>query len=266
MKSLMAILGNLLDAIRLGPGFPFRHIAKALGRRRFSVPVKGAGRITIRPGSSDAQTFIDVFRGRAYDIAGWPGFATVMAEYRRITARGDVPLILDLGANVGAASVWFARQFPEARIIAVEPDAENAALCRLNTRALANVTCVTGAIASRSGHVSLRNDGDKAWTIQTAWDPQGQVPAYTIADLVATVGRAGQLFIVKIDIEGFESDLFARGTEWIDEVTVIFIEPHDWMLPGQGTSLNFQEAIGRRRRFEVRISGENLVYVRLPGA
>jgi hypothetical protein len=66
---------------------------------------------------------------------------------------------------------------------------------------------------------------------------------------------------VKVDIEGFEADLFASNTDWLDDVSVVIVEPHDWLLPGRGTSLSFQLELARRA-FEVLVSGENLVYVR----
>ena len=43
---------------------------------------------------------------------------------------------------------------------------------------------------------------------------------------------------------------------------VVIIEPHDWMLPGSATSRTFQRAL-LERDFELLISGENLVFVRV---
>jgi hypothetical protein len=67
--------------------------------------------------------------------------------------------------------------------------------------------------------------------------------------------------LVKIDIEGFESDLFTANTDWLAHVSVVMIEPRDWMLPGQYSSLPFQRALAQRS-FELLISGENLFYIR----
>ncbi len=53
-------------------------------------------------------------------------------------------------------------------------------------------------------------------------------------DLVATIAD-GRLFIVKIDIEGFERDLFDRNIDWVDQAAAIIVEPHDRMLHGAGT-------------------------------
>ena len=55
-------------------------------------------------------------------------------------------------------------------------------------------------------------------------------------------------FIVKIDIEGFESDLFSSNTEWIRRFPLILIELHDWLLPGQACSQNFLKAISAENR------------------
>ena len=70
------------------------------------------------------------------------------------------------------------------------------------------------------------------------------------------------IFIAKIDIEGFEKDLFSSNLGWIDRAEMVIIEPHDWMLPGQQSSATFQRAMGSRD-FELFISGENLIYVRV---
>ena len=83
----------------------------------------------------------------------------------------------------------------------------------------------------------------------------------TINEIVKRHGDGSALFIVKIDIEGFESDLFASQTEWVDDAHVIVLEPHDWLLPGQATSRNFQIVLARHD-FDILISGENLIYVR----
>ena len=40
-----------------------------------------------------------------------------------------------------------------------------------------------------------------------------------------------KLFIVKVDIEGFEQNLFLSNTNWIDNCMLIIIELHDWMIP-----------------------------------
>ncbi len=74
-------------------------------------------------------------------------------------------------------------------------------------------------------------------------------------------GPNARLFIVKIDIEGFERDLFSEGTDWVSDPTVIFLELHDWLFPGKFSSANAQRAMLAQNR-EMLISGENLVFIR----
>jgi hypothetical protein len=70
-----------------------------------------------------------------------------------------------------------------------------------------------------------------------------------------------RLFLVKIDIEGFEIDVFSGRLDWIADAYVVVIEPHDWMLPGEFSSRNFMKAMVEHE-FEIFIIGENLFFVR----
>ena len=64
-------------------------------------------------------------------------------------------------------------------------------------------------------------------------------------------------FIIKIDIEGFEEDLFSKNLEWVDLFPLLIIELHDWMLPKSSNSKNFLQAISKLNRDFVYI-GENI--------
>ena len=66
------------------------------------------------------------------------------------------------------------------------------------------------------------------------------------------------MLIVKIDVEGFEKDVFSGEIGWVSEPHAIIVEPHDWMLPGDGTSFPLQDILLRERR-EMILSGDNLI-------
>lgn len=262
MPFLTTLAKCLLEVVYLGPGFPLRHASALAGRKYHHATLRRGGRVTFRPRTSDAETFIDIFRHGAYDFSWLKQYDRVLNTYRGILESGRAPVIVDAGANVGAASIWFCEVFPDARIYAIEPDRENAEVLRLNTRQRRNVEVIEAAIGSCDGRVSLHNPDKQAWAIQTERDAAGTVPVVTIANLLERDDEAKALFLVKIDIEGFESDLFQGNLEWLDAVEVVIIEPHDWMHPGAGTSRNFQKAM-IERSFEMIISGENLVYLRV---
>jgi FkbM family methyltransferase len=236
----------------LGVGYVFSR--KAIGQGIFSVRTK-YGQLFFRPTDSDLMTFWQTLGAREYDLRHFPQYATVKLAYHEALERGQTPVIIDAGANIGAASVWFSNEFPAAKILAVEPDPANAHLCRLNTEGR-NVEVVEAAIGARAGSVSLVPSAT-SWSIQTVRG--GDVPVVTVADLLERTPN-GDLLIAKIDIEGFESDLFAEATEWLAQVTALIIEPHDWMLPGRGSSHAFRAAVGPE--FDMLLSGENVIFVR----
>jgi hypothetical protein len=61
--------------------------------------------------------------------------------------------ILDLGANVGFTTVYFANRYPDARVAAVEPSLGNFATASVNTLGNANIILFWGAIWDESQQV-----------------------------------------------------------------------------------------------------------------
>jgi hypothetical protein len=46
-------------------------------------------------------------------------------------------------------------------------------------------------------------------------------------------------FLLKIDIEGAEADLFSNNLEPFMAFYLVIVELHDWLLPGLANSRNF---------------------------
>ena len=72
--------------------------------------------------------------------------------------------------------------------------------------------------------------------------------------------------LIKVDIEGFEKNLFEKNLQWMDLFDVIIIEIHDWMIPSQSNSSNLvlalSESIKRGIKRDLIISGENLISIK----
>lgn len=251
------LIDNARDVKSLGPRFLFRNAPGLVGRTSSEVDIQGVGRVTLRHATSDGDVIRQVFRDRQYDFDRFPQSTRIDAAYQRISLTGKKPLIIDCGANNGAGCLWFARRFPQARIVAVEPEPANAEMCRLNCREI-SVDVLEAGIGSRAGAVELVTEDKGTLAFQTMRHETGAVPLVTIDEIVAANSEDCSPFIVKIDIEGFEADLFAENTDWVRDVTLLVIEPHDYMLPG--TSHNLQKVMARYD-FDLLISGENLVYV-----
>ncbi|MGN6848681.1 MAG: FkbM family methyltransferase [Sphingomicrobium sp.] len=260
MNLLTGVLLNFKDISRFGPSILARHLARFRKDRVARVHVPRIGAVAIRAGDSDIETLRETFVMRRYDFAGSnPVNQRVHARYRSVLANGGKPIIVDAGANIGAVSLSFAAQFPDASIVAIEPHPANAALLRRNLEQHGNCVVLEAAIGAERGFVSLHNES-YSWGIRTERAASG-VPMITIEDAFRASGGDTPL-IVKIDIEGFERDLFASNTGWIEQSYVVGIEPHDWMLPGELSSRSFQQAMSRHP-FELIIDGDNLLYVRI---
>lgn len=258
MSFIERVRTNLQDARTFGPMVLARHLGRFRHDRSAIINAKGS-RVKVRAGDSDMGAVRQVFGSQEYDLsfhkAAWK---RVTDAYAEIIRTGGVPVIVDAGANIGAATIWYKHRFPEAAVVAIEPDPSNARLTRENIAGLDNVHLLEAAVGGETGYVSLFGPGE-SWAIQTERAETG-IRIVTIDEAVAMVPN-GVPFIAKIDIEGFEKDLFASNIDWIPKFASVVIEPHDWMLEGEYTSASFQKAMGPLG-YELYFKGENIFYIR----
>lgn len=146
--------------------------------------------------------------------------------------------IIDIGANVGYGSLRFAREFPEAKIIAVEPAQQNLIQLRKNCSSYPNIHLECCAMWPRSGWVRIDNMKVDHNAFQIIEDPEGDIPAIGMIDLLSK-HRIDRADLLKIDIEGSEKALFddSGAREWLLHVGMLLIETHDRMVPGCSESV-----------------------------
>ena len=209
---------------------------------RAHIALSGAGRFEVRAGSNpDRQVVRHVFQNRGYTLE----YFSRNAELVALRASMRDPVIIDCGANIGAATLWFAVTFPRARVIAVEPDPGNFEILRRNCSRLANVECVQGAVAGSSGKLALVDPDLGEWAYRTTYatnvEGRATVRSWTIDELLMVYG--GTPYLLKIDIEGGEDDIFKTAGETIGRFPIIAMELHDWLFPGKANSRNFVPGI-----------------------
>ena len=191
---------------------------------RARVPGSGAG-LLVRLGTSDIEVFVQVY--------GWREYEWEFAVAPRV--------IVDAGAYTGLSTAFFAMRYPEATIIAIEPDDNNFSMLARNTASFANVHLLQAALWSESGAVSLVDPGDGHWGIRLAESaragasesaPSGKVVrAVTVPDVMRAHGL-GRIDLLKVDIEGSEMEVFSHADPWISSVEAISVELHDRFKPG----------------------------------
>jgi hypothetical protein len=125
----------------------YERLLPALLEHEEIVPTPGLERpVLVRRRSRDVWVYRQVFLDRECELA--------MPTPR---------LIIDAGANVGYTTLYFAARFPQARIVAIEPEAENCRQWSRNCGHLERAELVEAALWPRSGSVRIANpDGTGA--------------------------------------------------------------------------------------------------------
>lgn len=254
---------NVQEIKALGSPVMMRHFYRSnqlrQGRNDYVRLRTRVGPVYLRPGDSDNIVMSKIFVDREYDLDRVIQGERVRAAYEKILSEGRVPLIIDAGGNIGLAARFFSLAYPRAQVVSVEPDARTCAVARKNAEGYSNIDVIEAAIGASSGYVSLQTEDHASWATRTERADHG-TPVVTVADITARHPNS-TLLLVKIDIEGFESDLFSSNLEWVEQATAIVIEPHDWMMPERGTSRTLQQALMQGDR-DILILGENLAFVK----
>jgi FkbM family methyltransferase len=133
-------------------------------------------------------------------------------------------VIVDCGANVGLASVFFRQASPQARIVAVEADPRTVQRLSKNVETL-NVEVVHCAVTAHNGTALLHSAANSASSSLTARrsDEPTLVPATTLQRLLDNHGIE-RVALLKLDIEGAEFDALASPA--LDRVQAIVAEVH----------------------------------------
>lgn len=222
---------------------------KRIARRQASIariPLPGTRTsIVLRPRTADVHAFWQVFIAREYDIP-------VAFEPR---------LIVDAGAHVGLASVYFLQRFPHARLIAIEPDRGNADLLERNLAGCARASVCRAALWPHATELRIVDPLADTWSFRVTAGAGGggAVGSVTMPQLMA---EHGDVDILKLDIEGAEGALFAADAGWLSRVRMVIIELHERHAPGCARLTH--EAMERHGLALRAAVGENHVFEREP--
>jgi FkbM family methyltransferase len=152
-----------------------------------------------------------------------------------LAARG-VNTVLDLGANVGYATLALNRRYPGARFVCVEPDAETRRLLRSNLELNdVDAAILSVAVVGAPGRYAINRSHFPAAN-RVAARRDGDIEGIT---LTALLDRAGldEVDLMKIDIEGAEREVFEHAADWCMRVRALVAELHDGLEPAQAEEL-----------------------------
>ncbi|KND49429.1 MAG: methyltransferase, FkbM family [Parcubacteria bacterium C7867-003] len=135
--------------------------------------------------------------------------------------------VLDLGANIGLATVWYSTEFPGCKIDSYEPNPTVYALLKKNTERLNGARAFNMAISndnsSKTFYISNRSFSSSTHEIPNS--KESVVVARSIDSAIENIG--GNVDVIKIDIEGEEFTAIEQSKK-IGEVNIILGESHPY--------------------------------------
>jgi FkbM family methyltransferase len=147
-------------------------------------------------------------------------------------AVSKVRWILDLGANVGYSLRYWHFLFPDADMVAMEPEPDNCSICARNIVSAGlekQVKLIRAAVGARPGRLNLVDTGEGEWAYRTGanFEKNGRfVEVLPVADVLESHAKGKTIDLLKCDIEGAERELFEDCRSWIQRIANIVIELH----------------------------------------
>jgi len=205
--------------------------------------------VFLREVGSDIHTFTEVFKEQVY---------------RDLLSGGkECRTVIDLGANIGLAALYFAAHYPNCTLLAVEPHPGSYQILRLNLKDLIReARCKTLNVAVWGKEIMLVGEsGDEPehysmFAMQEAASA-GSDGLRTIGlSMPGIIAESGfdTIDILKVDIEGAEVELFKGDVSWLSRVRSIAIEFH-----GQSREASEFDRLMQQHGFRIIDSGSHTV-------
>lgn len=138
------------------------------------------------------------------------------------------PLIIDAGANMGFAVLFWKLKYPEAKIIAIEPSKEVFKVLEKNIieNKIRNVTTINKALWNKTTELEFTSDEKISGSLilEKNLETKYIVQTITLKEIIHS-----PVDLLKIDIEGAEIFILDQLEEVINFVSNIFIEYHSFI-------------------------------------
>lgn len=171
--------------------------------------------------------------GILFQVLGKFEYQPAVDILRKRSLNGTVRIV-DAGANVGFASLYFKACFPDAEVISLEVDQSNCAQLRKNVEAnkLSGVSLFENALWNRQANLVVKRDfrdrTECSFYVEEVEEETG-LTGYDLGHYMRRAGWSG-IDLLKIDIEGAERYLFetdALADNVLSKTNVLAIEIHD---------------------------------------
>ncbi|HVF81639.1 MAG TPA: FkbM family methyltransferase [Flavisolibacter sp.] len=191
-------------------------------------------------------------------------------EIYKFRSTTEAPLIIDCGANMGVSVLFFSKEFPQARIIAFEPEEAIYEVLQKNmeTYGLHNVEIHKKAVWDSESVLSFSTDHAMGGSVTNTFSNEVPVKVQTVrlADYLQE-----PVEFLKLDIEGAEYTVLKDCEPLLKNVQKVFVEYHSFfnkeqkleeilaMLKRAGFRYHLKQSFSQQRPFVDKIiSCENM--------
>jgi len=192
-----------------------------------------------------------VFAGRPIQLCDGPSFLSAWDEifvnrtYEIPVVEGRIPCLVDAGANIGLAALFWKWRYGHFRYLGFEPDPAVAACCRENLRAWRVEGEVTEvAVGGQAGTAEFQADGADGGRL-LAGDRKASGRSFTVPVELLSRHLPPEIDLLKIDVEGAEGGVIQDLLPFLARVRLLFVEWHSRPgEPGFGQAVAQLEAAG----------------------
>ncbi|WP_073131469.1 FkbM family methyltransferase [Chryseolinea serpens] len=177
-------------------------------------------------------------------------------EIYRFEATTDKPFIIDAGANIGLGVLYFKKIYPQAEILAFEPDktVSNVLLENIRTFSFSNVTVIDKALWNENTTLRFHSEGADAGRVSTGSDSENVIEVHAVR--LRPYLQQRRVDFLKMDIEGAETTVLKDCADLLGNVDRIFVEYHSFV--GKEQSLPELLALLKDSGFRLSISSPGL--------
>lgn len=166
-------------------------------------------------------------------LAGLPGGISLEHDLLSTAGIRTPDLVFDVGAHHGETAERFARAFPAARILSLEPTADNFRVLSARAHAWPNVTCYKLGLSDRTCKTDILLQSDSQTHSLELRRPNTSgsgisretIDISTLDDFVA-IHRFAQIDLLKIDVEGHELAVLRGAAKLFErqQINVVLLE------------------------------------------
>lgn len=206
------------------------NVLRKIYKRFYSDPVAmELDRLVRLPRYTATETYL---LGEKVIIVDGPSFVhgyeeIFKSEIYKFSHDNDSPLIIDCGANIGLATLFFKHHFPNAKILAFEPDPHifNVLSENVGNFSFKDIELHQKAVWINDDGVNFVQEGGFSGRIPIESDRGIKIKVPSV-DLSEVLKNYEEIDFLKIDIEGAEYEVIMRINSQLKKVKHLFLEYH----------------------------------------